>query len=112
MAALARQQAEGGFVAELEAEMAVAEADAASARAEALAAATAAPAQLRAEGVRARGIRTTWTVEVTDGPALVRALADHPTLIEEATKIAKARARVDKSALKLDGCRTVEVESL
>ena len=78
----------------------------------ALEAATAAPAQVRAEGIRARGLRTVWDVEITDPVALVNALATHPAVQEAAANVAAVRARVDKAAFSLPGCKAVAREVL
>jgi hypothetical protein len=49
-------------------------------------------------GAKAASLRTSYAVEVTDGPALVRHFAASPTLIEEARKIAAAQVRAAKGA--------------
>jgi len=112
MQAMAAAQASNDAGAALEAELAAASADIAAERAAALEAATAAPAQVRAEGIRARGLRTVWEVEITDPVALVTALANHPAVQEAAANVAAVRARVDKAAFSLPGCKAVAREVL
>lgn len=112
MQAMAAAQASNDAGAALEAELAAAQADMAAERAAALEAATAGPAQVRAEGIRARGLRTVWDVEITDPVALVVALAKHPAVQEAAASVAKARVRVEHGSLDLPGCKPVSQQVL
>ncbi len=96
---------------EIEAARAVAEADDASSRLADMEA-TKAPTQIRAEGIRARAIKLTWSADVIDAKAMTLALADHPAVQEAAAKVAQSMARTMKEAFKLDGCKARSVETL
>jgi hypothetical protein len=63
-----------------------------------------------AEGnARAASLRKTWSVEVTDGPALVMHYAKSRTLIDEAARIATAAVRAAKGdAAGIPGIRVIE----
>jgi hypothetical protein len=97
--------------AEIEAKQAVAEADAAAEKVAALEASSV-PMQVRAEGIRARGIKLAWSADILDPVAMTKALADHPAVQEAAAKVAHSMARSMKDAFRLDGCKAKSVETL
>jgi hypothetical protein len=97
--------------AEIEAKQAVAEADAAAEKVAVLEA-SAVPMQVKAEGIRARGIKLAWSADILDPVAMTKALADHPAVQEAAAKVAHSMARSMKDAFKLDGCKAKSVETL
>lgn len=96
---------------EIEAARAVAEADEAAAKAAQLESAVV-PTQVRAEGIRARGVKLAWSVEVTDAVAMTKALASHAEVQAAALKVANSMARTMKDALQIDGCKPKSVETL
>jgi methionyl-tRNA synthetase len=96
---------------EIDAANAVAEADKAAEKAAQLKNASL-PMQVKADGIRARGVKLVWSADVIDAKAMTIALADHPAVQEAAAKIANGMARTMKEAFKLDGCKPKSTETL
>lgn len=97
--------------AEIETQQAVLEADQAAEKLAQLEAVSA-PMQVKADGIRARGIKQVWSADIIDAKAMTIALADNAAVQEAAAKVAHAMARAMKDAFKLDGCKAKSVDSL
>ena len=105
------QATSGDVWSEIEAARAVAEADQAAEKAAQLENVTA-PMQVRAEGIRARGVKLVYSVDVTDAQAMTKALASNPEVQAAALKVANAMARTMKEAFTLDGCKVKVTETI
>lgn len=110
MAALS-EATSGDVWAEIEAAQVVAEADQAAEKAAQLENVVALM-QVRADGIRARGIKMAYSVDVIDAEAMTKALASNAEVQAAALKVANAMARTMKDAFKLDGCKVKSVETL
>lgn len=105
------QATSGDVWAEIEAAHIVAKVDQAAEKAAHLES-VAAPMQVKADGIRARGVKLVYSVDVIDAQAMTKALASNSEVQAAALKVANAMARTMKEAFTLDGCKVKATETI